>query len=270
MQNRNQTDQRSSDINEGLHNVGPDYRRETSFKRVDQSQQGDDRDGGDLACAQCDRHDDRYGIYANALGGRARQQKQARRHRSQLGPEAPLDELICGIKLAAKILRQEYETNNDASDDVPHYHLQEREIRIVGEARNADDGQSAGLGGHDRQRNRPPRNIAIGEEVIPHRPLPLAKAQPEERDSCQVCRDNQQVDPIQSQVILEMRGSWYAVARRIGSLHCTRRFAPPCTGLYCVEPVLELARWPTISESTEAARKRVAFWPPKAACSPKP
>ena len=51
------------------------------------------------------------------------------------------------------------------------------------------------------KRNCPPGNVAVGEKVVPHRPLPFAKAQAEQRDPRQVRRDNQQVDPIQSQVI---------------------------------------------------------------------
>jgi len=104
--------------------------------------------------------------------------------------------LISRIQLAAKILRQQHETNNDTPDHIAHHHLQKSKIRIVGESGNTDDGQRARFRGHNRERNRPPGNLAVGEKIIPHRPLPLAETQPKQRDASQVRRNNQQVDPI--------------------------------------------------------------------------
>jgi len=47
----------------------------------------------------------------------------------------------------------------------------------------------------------PPRNVAVGEKIIAHRSLPSAKTQPEQRNPRQVQGDNQEVYPIQSQII---------------------------------------------------------------------
>ncbi len=205
MQNRHQPHQRPAHINKGLHHIRPDHRRQSALKRIDQSQQRDDRNRSDLARAQRNRDHNRHGIHAHSLRRRPRQQKQARRHRAQLRTKPPLNQLISRIQLAAKILRQQHKTNNDAPDHVSHHQLQKSKIRIVGQAGNTNDGQRAGLRGHNRQRNCPPRNVAVGEKVVSHRPLPLAKPQPEQRDPRQVSRNNQQVDPIQSQAIPSSR-----------------------------------------------------------------
>src|SRR5260221_13089301 len=95
----------------------------------------------------------------------------------------------------------ENETNDDEADHGTQQKLQKSKIRIGGEAGNTDYGQRASLRRHNRQRNCPPRNIAVGEKVVSYRALPLAKPQPEQRDPRQVRRNNQQVDPIQSQAV---------------------------------------------------------------------
>ena len=87
-------------------------------------------------------------------------------------------------------MRQQHEADDDAAYDVAHDDLKEREVRVVGEARDADDGQRAGLGGDDGERDRPPRDVAVGKKVIPQRALLLAEAQPEQRDADQVERDD--------------------------------------------------------------------------------
>src|SRR5882757_2372011 len=107
--------------------------------------------------------------------------------------------MVSGIKVAAKILWQENKTNDDASDYVSHDHLQEGKVGIVGEARNADDGQRTGFCRDNRQCDCPPRNVAVGEKIVAHRPLPFAKAQPEQRDPRQIDGNNDEVDRTQSQ-----------------------------------------------------------------------
>src|SRR5580698_108069 len=67
-----------------LDDVGPDYRGHSTFKGVDEGEQSDDGDGGDVAlvvaeagqeASQCYPDDDGYGEDPHAFGSRAGNQK---------------------------------------------------------------------------------------------------------------------------------------------------------------------------------------------------
>src|ERR1035437_4792167 len=145
--------------------------------------------------------------------------------RTQLRTKPPLHQLISRKQLAAKILRQQDKTDNDTPQHISHHQLQKSEIRIVGEAGNTDNGQRAGFRRHNRQRDCPPRNVAVGKKIVAHRPLPFAKPQPEQRDARQVQPNNQQIDSIQSQAILPVETRLApSPPRAADSPHCTRMF----------------------------------------------
>src|SRR5512147_2537198 len=95
-------------------------------------------------------------------------------------------------------MRDQQKADDHPPHDVAHHQLQERHVAAVGEAGNADDSQRAGFGGHDGERDRPPRHVAVGEEVVAQRALPLAEADAKGGDPRQVHRDDNQVQPIQS------------------------------------------------------------------------
>src|SRR6185369_8269660 len=99
---------------------------------------------------------------------------------------------------AAKIKRQQHEADDEASDDVSHDNLKKREVGVVGEAGNADDGERAGFGGYDREHDRPPGNVSVGEKIIFERLLALAEAQAEKRDCGEIDRDDGEVERVQS------------------------------------------------------------------------
>src|SRR5262249_48618238 len=107
-------------------------------------------------------------------------------------------QLICGVEIAAEIVRQQHEADDHAPDYVAENHLQECEIGVVGEAWDADDGERAGFGGNDRERNRPPGNVAIGQKVIAQRTLLLAEAQSEQSDAYQVKGDDSEVEAVEA------------------------------------------------------------------------
>src|SRR3984957_13991095 len=199
VQNRKHPDERSDDINQGLDDVGPDHGCQPSLKRIDQGQQRDDCYRTNFSRTQSDRYNDRNGIYAHSLGCGAGQQKDSRSHRPQFWSEASLNQLVGRVQLAAKILRQQQTTDDNAPQQISHRPLKKSEIRIVGQAGNTDNGQCAGFCRNDREADCPPGNFAVGEEIIAHGPLPLSKSQPEQRDPRKISRDDQQVDPIQSQ-----------------------------------------------------------------------
>ena len=185
MQDGEEPDQRSADVDEGLHHVGPNDRSHAAFEGVEQREQHDDADGHhvplEVANAakqrpERDADDNRNGKDADAFCGGAGGQKQSGCQRAQPAAKAAFDELIGGVEIAAKIVWQQQVADDDASHEIAHHQLQEGEVGIVGQAGHADDGEGAGFGGDDGERDGPPWNIAIGEEVIAQGTLPLAKA----------------------------------------------------------------------------------------------
>src|ERR1019366_7336743 len=115
MQDSEQPNQCSTHIDDGLNNVGPDDGRETAFKGVYDRERSDDGDGSDFTRTQRDGHDDRDGIYADALGSRASHQEKPCGKRTQLASEAAFDQFIGGIKVSTEIVRQQNEADDDAS-----------------------------------------------------------------------------------------------------------------------------------------------------------
>src|SRR5579872_4460233 len=162
VKDREQTHQRSAHVNESLHHIGPDHRRQTAFERIDQRQYSYDRNGRNLPGTQRNRDYNRHGIYTNAFRSASRQQKHARRQRSQPPAKPALNQRISGIQFPAKVSRQQNQTNDDAPDKISEYDLQKSQVGIVSKAGNADDRERAGLRGDNRKRDCPPGNVAIG------------------------------------------------------------------------------------------------------------
>jgi hypothetical protein len=94
-------------------------------------------------------------------------------------------------------LGDEERADDHARQQIAKDDLQESEIGVEGQPGDADDGQGAGFGGDDGERNRPPGNVAVGQEVIAQAALRFAKAQSEDRDRRQIKRDDCQVDRVQ-------------------------------------------------------------------------
>ena len=99
-------------------------------------------------------------------------------------PESALDQFVSCVEIAAKIMWKENEADDDPADDISDYDLQKREVGVVRESGNADDGEGAGFGRHDGQGNGPPRNFASGKKIIAKCSLLLAEAQAKQRDAC--------------------------------------------------------------------------------------
>ena len=93
---------------------------------------------------------------------------------------------------------QQDKTDNESPYHISQHHLQERQIGVVSQARNTDDGESAGFCRNNRKRDRPPGNIPVGEKIIAQGALLLAKAQPKQSDPRQVKRDDAKVKLIQN------------------------------------------------------------------------
>ena len=198
MQNREQTHQRSADVNRGLHHIRPYHRRQPALEGVDQRECCDDCDGGDLARAKCDGYHDRNRVNPHPLSRSPRHQEKAGSQRAQLLAEAAFNQLVRGVEIATEIMGQKDKTDNHTAHDISHYHLQKREIGIVSQTWNADDGQRAGFRRDDRKRNRPPGNIPVGEKVVAQSALLLPEAQSEQSDPSQIERDNGEIELVQN------------------------------------------------------------------------
>src|ERR1700728_3646146 len=198
VQDRDQSDEGGAHINRGLNYIGPDHCRQTAFECIDERQCSDDRNRRNLARTKSNRDHNRYGVDAHALGRSARQQEQSGGKRTQPAAEAVLDQFVSGVKIAAKIMRQQHKADHDAPCQVTHYYLQEGEVRVVGKAGNADNSERAGFGCDYGKRDGPPGNIAPSKKVIAQRALPLAEAQSKQRDARQIQRDNREIEFIQA------------------------------------------------------------------------
>ena len=102
---------------------------------------------------------------------------------------------------------QQHKSNDEAAYDVSHDHLQKGQIAVVSETRHADDGQRAGFSRNDGQRNRPPWDVASGEEVVAQCALPFTKSQAEQSDADQVNCDDSEVETVEAHAVeLAYRG----------------------------------------------------------------
>src|SRR4051812_29442510 len=194
MKDGNDADQRSANIDHRLHHVGPDDSRKASFECVDQGQQGDDGDGSYFAGPERDGDDNRDGVDAHSFRSGASQQEQSRGERSQSSAEAALDQLVSGIEITAEVVGQEHEADDDSAHEIPEDDLQELQVGVVGESGNTDDGQGAGFSRNDRERDRPPGNIPVGEEVVFQRALTFSELKPKQSYSREVRRDDQVIE----------------------------------------------------------------------------
>lgn len=202
MQDGEEADNSSAEINEGLDDVRPNHRSESAFERIDQGQYADDRNGDEVSAevaetaerrTEGDTDDESDGVDAHSFGGRAGNQEEPSGIAAEFSAEAALDQLIRREEVALEILRQQDEADDDAADEIAESELQEGEVGVVCEAGDADEGEGAGLCSNDRQRERPPGDRAIGEEIILQRALRFTKAQAEESDTGKIDDDDQEV-----------------------------------------------------------------------------
>src|SRR6516225_8896749 len=110
--------------------------------------------------------------------------------------EAAVDELVRGEHLAAEILRDKDQADDYAAEQVAEDQLQKTEVAVIRDARRADNGKSAGFGGNDGERNRPPGNVAAGQEIIAQRALRLAEAESKQRDGNQIDNNDGHVESV--------------------------------------------------------------------------
>jgi len=76
--------------------------------------------------------------------------------------------------------------------------LQEGQVGVEGKPGDADDGERAGLGGDNGERDSPPGNVTVSQEIVAQAALRFAEAQSEERDRGQIERDDRQVKRVEA------------------------------------------------------------------------
>src|SRR6185312_8634278 len=116
----------------------------------------------------------------------------------QARSEAALNQFIGREEIPLKVMGQQYKADNDTADNVAENELQKGKVGGERQPGDTDDGERTGFGCDDGERNRPPGNIAVGEKVIAQGALPLAEAQAEHSDPCEINNNNQQVERIQA------------------------------------------------------------------------
>jgi len=160
LQNHIEAHHRPENVQEHLHHVGPDDGRHAAFKRVKKRQADDQDDRSHLPGAQDDRDDDGDRKHPDSLRQAAHHQKGARGEPPQPDPEAPLHQLVGGERLAAEIVGQKQSRNRYPRQQVPEDHLQEGQVAGESQSGGPNDGQSAGFGRDDRQRDGPPGRVS--------------------------------------------------------------------------------------------------------------
>ena len=120
-------DHGSGYVNRQLNHVRPDHGRHAALEGVEQGEDHDDGDGRNIAAqvavavqkpGERDAHHDGNGEDANAIRGGARQQKQSGGERTQPLSEATFNELIGRDQVAAKVMRNQQQADDDAPDHV--------------------------------------------------------------------------------------------------------------------------------------------------------
>jgi hypothetical protein len=148
-----------------LDDIGPDDGCHAALEGVEQSEGGDDADGEDVSGADGDAYDDADGEDAYAFGCGAGEKEEAGGDFVQAASEAPVNELVGGEHLALEVAGQKERGDYDASEHVADDDLEEAEVAGEGHAGDADDGEGAGFGRDDGERDGPPGDGLVGEEV---------------------------------------------------------------------------------------------------------
>ena len=73
-----------------------------------------------------------------------------------------------------EVARQEERGDDDAAEHVADDDLEEAEVAGEGQAGDGDDGEGGGFGGDDGERDGPPGNGVVGEEVALQRAIGCA------------------------------------------------------------------------------------------------
>src|SRR5712692_1448861 len=141
VQQHEEGDGASGQIEEQLRNVGPDDGFHAAFEGVEDGE-GDDEDDGQLfRSAEDDADDQSDGGNADAFGDGARDEKCGGGDGAHSFAKTFFDQRVGGQEFAAKITGKKQHDNEDAADEVAEDQLEKGEISAVGNGGRADDGE---------------------------------------------------------------------------------------------------------------------------------
>src|SRR5438876_7363163 len=100
---------------------------------------------------------------------------------------------------------QQDEADDDSSHEISENYLQKCEVGVICQTWNADDGEGAGFRGHNGQSDGPPRNVAVGQEVVAKGALLLAETQSEQRNTREIDANDREIEVIQTHRSVDRR-----------------------------------------------------------------
>src|SRR5450755_381609 len=195
LQNYKKAENRSADVQNHLHYVGPNNRRQAAFKGVEQGQENDYDNRDYLSGSQNDRDHQRYREHTNAFGQGAQNEKCARCQPADTLAKTPAHQFVGGKHFSAEVLRQKQCGDENTRQQVTEHHLQKLKISVEREGRRADDSEGAGFGRHDGKSDGPPRGRVSAQEIVAQCLLRGAEARPEPSDPNEINADDAEVKP---------------------------------------------------------------------------
>src|SRR5262249_10222187 len=136
-----------------------------AFEGIEQRQGRDDGDREDVTSADRDGDHDGDGEDAYAFCSSAGNEEEAGGCFMKHSAQALIDELVGGWQPTLEVAGQEECGHHDTADHVADDDLKKTEVAGEGDARDADDGERAGLGRDDGEGDGPPGDAAVGKKV---------------------------------------------------------------------------------------------------------
>ncbi len=153
IQNQNHRSDRTTQIDKHLHDIHRDYGLQAAQVGVDEREDADQQNAGHVIEARDEMHRDGSckqpdSGSQNACDDEDRRGKLAQRHAKALA-----NEIVCRLQITCVVRWNEEDADEQASDEVADGQLQEVEIALVSQARNADECERAGFAGDNRKAN---------------------------------------------------------------------------------------------------------------------
>src|SRR5437773_1497525 len=113
-----------------------------------------------------------------------------------------MQQFVGSQQIAAKICRDEKQTDDDSRDNVTKHNLQVSKVaalfrlRVVGkgERRHSDQRERAGFRRHDREADHDPGSVLVAEKVILNSALRFAKHHAKDRDTGEIKQQHDVID----------------------------------------------------------------------------
>ncbi len=189
--------QRAADVDEHLHDVGPDDGRRAAADGVDDHRDAEHEHRPGHRHLRDDRDHERRGEQANAVGERPRDEKDDRGDVLHRRAEPALQQLVGRVELAAEVRGNEEDAHQQPSGDVADGDLEKGHVSRVRAGGDADEAERAGLGRDDGEADRPPGHRPSRQEVVAGGFLEAREPGSEGDDREQVGGDDRIVEPVE-------------------------------------------------------------------------